>query len=124
MWWILKESFPELFHIARDKEALVVDHMQLRNNLVHWDLNFICTVQDTELESISSIFFIIYFSTVQGHGANKLCWNRQVGKGSGYSYYKNSANSGTGNFPWKSIWKPRVPTRATSLLRLHSLGKY
>ena len=36
----LKESYPELYFIARDGEVLVVDHLHLHNESVHWELNF------------------------------------------------------------------------------------
>ena len=36
----LKESFPGLFRIARNKEAWVSDHMQIMNEEVHWNVQF------------------------------------------------------------------------------------
>jgi hypothetical protein len=36
----LKLSYPELFSIARCKDAWVADHMQLRNGNVHWNIFF------------------------------------------------------------------------------------
>lgn len=52
----LKESFPTLYCIASNKGAFVVEHMRQRNNSTFWDMNFIQTVQDWELESLL-IFF-------------------------------------------------------------------
>ena len=37
----LKDSFPELFCIAKDKDASMVDYMQIRNDSVHWAVNFV-----------------------------------------------------------------------------------
>jgi hypothetical protein len=34
----LKESFPVLFRIARNKEAWVSDHMQIMNEEIHWNV--------------------------------------------------------------------------------------
>jgi hypothetical protein len=36
----LKESFPVLFRIARNKEAWVSDHMQIMNEEIHWNVQF------------------------------------------------------------------------------------
>lgn len=36
----LKETFSELFCIARDKESLRADHIIAQNDRVHWDMNF------------------------------------------------------------------------------------
>ena len=37
----LKVSFPELFRITRDKEAYVANHLRVRNDVVHWEMDFI-----------------------------------------------------------------------------------
>jgi hypothetical protein len=50
----LKDEYPDLFRIAQDKEALVVDHMRFQNGAVSWVLNFTRPSQDWELESIAS----------------------------------------------------------------------
>jgi hypothetical protein len=36
----LKVSYPELYRIARNKEAWVSDNMQILNEEVHWNVNF------------------------------------------------------------------------------------
>jgi hypothetical protein len=36
----LKEAFPELFHIARCKEAWVMDNMQVSNGFIQWNVPF------------------------------------------------------------------------------------
>ena len=50
----LQETFSDLYWIARDKDALVAHHLQVRNGSVHWWLDFIWSVQDWELEILSS----------------------------------------------------------------------
>jgi hypothetical protein len=64
----LKEGYPDLFHIARDKEALVVDHMCFENGDVSWVLNFTQPVQDWELESKTSFLKLLYSSSAKGQG--------------------------------------------------------
>ena len=48
----LKHAYPELFHIARNKEALVKEHFQYQNEVVSWVLNYNRPIQDWEEESI------------------------------------------------------------------------
>ena len=55
----LKETLPELFRIACYWEASMADHLQYRNGTIHWDLNFIRTMQDLELKSLSSFIDLI-----------------------------------------------------------------
>ena len=38
----LKDAYPELFRIARNKEMLVGDHIHYQNEVVSWVLNFTC----------------------------------------------------------------------------------
>lgn len=43
---LLLERFPELFRIASDMEALVVDCLILEGETCHWDIRFAHTVND------------------------------------------------------------------------------
>jgi hypothetical protein len=52
--YTLQEAFPDLFRIARDKDALVSAHFQVRDGQIHWSLDFVRAAQDWELESIAS----------------------------------------------------------------------
>ena len=70
----LKAAYLELFRIARNKDALVADHIQYLIDAVHWFLHFTCPLQDCELESISSFLDLLYSSFVKGHGVDVLCW--------------------------------------------------
>lgn len=56
----LKLSFPKLFNISRDKEVYVVDLMKFPNGVLYWDMEFLCAVQDWELESLSTFMDVIY----------------------------------------------------------------
>ncbi len=56
----LKETFPELFCIARNRDALVADHMLTHNGEVHWDMNFIRLVHNQEVDVVSSLFNVLY----------------------------------------------------------------
>uniref|UniRef100_A0A2N9IT43 Reverse transcriptase zinc-binding domain-containing protein n=1 Tax=Fagus sylvatica TaxID=28930 RepID=A0A2N9IT43_FAGSY len=77
----LKDGFPELFRIARNKEALFRDHIRYQNGGVCFgDLNFTRHAQDWELEAVKS-YYNLLLPTV-GH----------LG-------------------PWKRIWKTGAPPR-------------
>jgi hypothetical protein len=58
---VLRETFPESFCIARDRDALVADQMLAHNGVVHWDLNFIRLVHDWRVDIVSSLVNILYF---------------------------------------------------------------
>ena len=69
----LKDGFPELFRIARNKEALVRDHIRYQNGGVFWDLNLTRHAQDWELEAISSFLELLYSSLAKGHEEDRMC---------------------------------------------------
>jgi hypothetical protein len=120
----LKESFPDLFRLARNKEALVAQYMQVHNASTHWELDFIRPVQDWEMESLSSFLNLLYSVQVQSNNNDKLCWKPtpQLGfKVSSYYEVLNRREDYT--FPWKSIWKPKVPSRVSFFVWVASLGK-
>jgi hypothetical protein len=62
VWWedqTLKEAFP-MFSIARHKEALVADHVQLSNDSLQWDVPFIKAATNCEVELVTSFFNLSY----------------------------------------------------------------
>ena len=36
----LKEAYPELFRLARDKDAYVADNFQQLGDSIHWEMTF------------------------------------------------------------------------------------
>jgi hypothetical protein len=109
---VLKEAFPELYNISRDKEAWVVDHLNYQNEVVTWSLNFLRPAHDWELEMISSFMEVLYQSGVKGYGPDKVWWQKSSGKGFQVkSFYKALLPSIGTSVPWKIIWKTKVPPR-------------
>uniref|UniRef100_A0A2N9JAL9 Reverse transcriptase domain-containing protein n=1 Tax=Fagus sylvatica TaxID=28930 RepID=A0A2N9JAL9_FAGSY len=108
----LKEAYPDLFRITRNKEAWVKEHLQYHNEVVSWVLNFIRPIQDWEEESLSSFLDLLYSSSVKGYGLDKMCWCGAQEKGFQVkSFYKAMLPQTAAVGPWRNIWKPKVPTR-------------
>jgi hypothetical protein len=108
----LQESFPDLFRLARGRDALVAHYMQVRNESTHWQLDFIRPIQDWELESISSYLDLLYSTKVKGNNDDTICWKPSPQKGFKVSsYYKVLSSREDTSFPWKNIWKLKVPSR-------------
>uniref|UniRef100_A0A2N9EVX7 Reverse transcriptase zinc-binding domain-containing protein n=1 Tax=Fagus sylvatica TaxID=28930 RepID=A0A2N9EVX7_FAGSY len=108
----LKEAYPDLFRITRNKEAWVKEHLQYHNEVVSWVLNFSRPIQDWEEESLSSFLDLLYSSWVKGYGLDRVCWYGSQEKGFQVKSFYNAMLPKTAALgPWKNIWKPKVPTR-------------
>ena len=55
---------------------------------------------------------LLYSVLVRGHGEYRLCWRRNPNKGfTVKEYYCCLCPPLLGSFPWKIIWKAKVPPR-------------
>uniref|UniRef100_A0A2N9HE33 Uncharacterized protein n=1 Tax=Fagus sylvatica TaxID=28930 RepID=A0A2N9HE33_FAGSY len=121
----LKDGYPELYRIARNKEALVKDHMQYHNERVSWDFNFTRHAQDWELDAVASFLELLSSSSVKGYGEDRLCWRGASKEGFKVrSYYKYLSSSAGTAVPWKRIWKTNAPPRVAFFVWVAAMGPY
>ena len=76
------------------------------------------------MESFLSFLKILYSVTITGLGEDKVCW--QPSKAHIFqvkSYYDTLTCKGEGWFPWKSIWKAKVPPQVAFFTWTAALGK-
>jgi hypothetical protein len=120
----LKEAFPSLYDIACDKNSLVAAHMILENGSFQWDIRFIQAAHDWEVDVLSSFFTLLYSIRGDHDGEDKLRWPpSRKGKFDVRSFYKILAYKETAHFPWKSIWRTKVPLKVTFFAWVAALGK-
>lgn len=77
----LKEAFPELFRISRDKETSIVGVMHFHDGMLNWDVQFTRLVQDWDLESLTAFMDLVYSRTVNGERQDKLYWTTVKSRG-------------------------------------------
>jgi hypothetical protein len=70
----LKISFPDLFSIARCKDAWVADHMQFRKGNLQWNRFFNRSVHVWEKYLVSSFFELLYSIRLRQGGEDNICW--------------------------------------------------
>uniref|UniRef100_A0A2N9H0K3 Reverse transcriptase domain-containing protein n=1 Tax=Fagus sylvatica TaxID=28930 RepID=A0A2N9H0K3_FAGSY len=119
----LKDGFPELHRLARNKEALVRDHLQYHNESVSWDFNFTRYAQDWELEAVASFLELLSSSSVKGYGEDRLCWRGSSKEGFQVrTYYKYLLPAAGIVVPWKRIWKTNAPPHVAFFVWVAALG--
>jgi len=95
----LKEAFLVLYDIARDKDAHV---------------SFFRAAYDWEMDVLASFFSLLYSSRVDREGEDQLWWSpSHKGKFDVRSFYRALACKEAVHFPWKSIWRTKVPLKVT-----------
>ena len=120
----LKDAYPELFRLARDKDACVADNFQRLGDSIHWEVTFSRLAQDWELESFLSFLELLYAVTITGNEEDKVCWQpSQAHIFQVSSYYTTLTGKGGGCFPWQSIWKAKVPPRVAFFSWTAALGR-
>ena len=70
---ILKDTFPELYRTARDKDADVADLLQFHNGSIYWEVVFMRAIHDWESDSISTFFDQLYSINVREQNEDKIC---------------------------------------------------
>ena len=85
--------------------------MKSTNGVLFWDVSFFRGVHARELEAVLTFMDTIYGATVKGFGEDKMCWKPDRNKGFMVNnYYCLLVGSNDCYFPWKSIWKQKIPS--------------
>ena len=120
----LAVRYPNLFRFCRNKDANVAELMMSANGVLFWDVRFVRGVHAWDLEAMSDFMVTIYGSPIRGRGEDKMCWIPSKVKGFLVSdYYRILAGTAFFGFPWKSIWKQKIPSRVAFFVWTAALGK-
>ena len=81
-------------------------------------------MHNRELEAFRSFINSIYSTPVRGIEEDKRCWLPYKSKGFTVSaYYHLLVGRSEQIFPWKSIWKQKIPSRVAFFVWTAALGK-
>ena len=87
-------------------------------------MHFCRDVHNRELEAFWSFIITIYSTPVRGTREDKRCWLPCKSKGFTVSaYYHLLVGHSDQFFPWKSIWKQKIPSRVAFFVWTAALGK-
>jgi hypothetical protein len=108
----LKEAFPILYGLSGDRDACVADHMDFSSGSLQWDVSFLRAAHDWEVVVFASFYSLLYSSSKSRVGEDKLWWTpSRKGKFDVRSFYKALVCMDAVSFPWKSIWRTKVPLK-------------
>ena len=108
----LQDNFPDLFRLARVPDASVANHLQLLGSSHHWDVVFSRHAQDWELEIVSTFMELLYSYPIRRGSLDEMCWRPSSQKTFTVRFYYSLLSQPSRSFfPWKSIWKAKVPNR-------------
>ncbi|XP_062162103.1 uncharacterized protein LOC133869164 [Alnus glutinosa] len=101
---VLKEVFPDLFGIARVKDASVADNVEVLGGSTQWN--------------------VLHATRVNRDRADRLWWvASKKGLFKVKSFFRSLTCSGDSWFPWKCVWRTQAPPRAAFFTWSAALGK-
>ena len=106
--------YPQLFLCSTNKEACISEVLSppMGDNDRVWSFRFYREFNDWELAASYSLLHFIQTRIPRGRGCNKLCWDLNgSGKFDIRSFYHKIRNAVPSTFPWKGIWKVKIPKR-------------
>lgn len=106
----IKHAFPSLFWISYDQEASVADLFGSSSGSLWWNFHFLRAVQDWELGDISDHFSLLNTSRTSSMEVERLFWTHSRNNiFKVRSLYKHMSCQNHNPFPWKRIWRSKVP---------------
>jgi hypothetical protein len=109
---ILKEVYPSLFGIARVKDALVADNMEVLGGSTQWNVSFVREARDWEVGVFASFFQVLHSVKVSRDRADRLWWVSSKKGLFKVKSFRSLACSDSSRFPWKSVWWTQAPSMA------------
>ena len=101
---------------SNDKEACISDLVcdQEGGNNKIWNLRFYWDFHERELQVAFSFLEFIHSRIPRGVRSDTSHWCLNGnGKFDTLSYYNNIRGAFASNFPWKGVWKVKIPKRVT-----------
>ena len=103
---------------------MVADYWGWNGDSMVWDVSFVWPVQDWEIESLFNFMESIYSVKIRQSTEDKICRHHTKSRVFEVKAYYRVLQAGVScSFPWKSIWKVRVPLKVAFLSWTAALGK-
>ena len=117
---------PELYVCSAGEDACISEVLWTPDGGTGrvWNLRFYRAFKDWELAISYSLFQLIQTCIPRGERRDSLCWRlKGDGKFDTRSYYQEIRGASNSLFPWKGIWKPKIPKRVAVFLWTAAHGR-
>jgi hypothetical protein len=116
---VLKGLFPDIFSIAQDKRAKVSTYLSWHNDDMVWSVNLVRSLHDWEVEVFLGFMAFLYNQKVKKEEMDSMKWNHtKSGLFEVRSFYGLLSGRSNIQFPWKSVWKPKIPSKVAFFMWL------
>jgi hypothetical protein len=120
----LKEEFPVLYSIAREKDASVATNVDFLSGAPQWNVIFSREIHDWELDVVTALFQKLQSVAIQRGIQDKLWWiPSKKGTFKVKDFFRALSRMEGRGFPWKSVWRTKSPPRAAFFVWSVALGK-
>jgi hypothetical protein len=120
----LKVAFLALFSIARVKDAVVADNLELLGDSFQWNVSFNREAHDWEVDVFVSFFQLLHSVKVNRDNEDSLWWvSSEKGVFKVKSFFYSLTSAGSSHFPWKSVWRTQALPRAAFFVWTVAFGK-
>jgi hypothetical protein len=121
---VLKGLFPALYNIAQDKQVKVSDYLSWHNDEMVWSVNLVRSLQDWEVEEFMAFMDFLYTHIVKKEEMDSMrCNHTKSGLFEVRSFYRLLSGSSNTKFPWKNVWKIKIPSKVAFFLWLAAHDK-
>ena len=121
---VLKGLFLDIYTLAQDKQAKVSDYLSWHNDVMVWSVNLVRSLQDWEVEDFLRFIEFLYKQKVKNGEMDSMKWNHtKSGMFEVRSFYGLLSGRGNAQFPWKNVWKPKIPSKVAFFMWLAAHDK-
>jgi hypothetical protein len=120
----LKDDFPVLYSIAREKDASVAANVEFIGGAPQWNVIFSREIHDWEVDVVTALFLKLQSVSIHRGSRDKLWWiPSKKGTFTVKDFFRALSRAEGRGFPWKSVWRTKSPPRAAFFVWSAALGK-
>jgi hypothetical protein len=119
-----KNSFLVSLGIACANDTYVATHVEFSGGAIYWNVSFARAAHDWEVDTFTLYFMMLYLVTMRWEGKDKWWWVPFKRGLFGVKAFYNIMGYHDGfRFPWKSVWRTKVPLMVAFFVWSAALGK-